>query len=132
MTRPYAPPLAVAERALRLVFIRDLMLDALIGVHPIEKEQRQKLCINLNLAVVEHPSSLNDDINNVVCYDQIAVNTRHLVEDGHVNLVETLAERIAEMILADRRVRRVRVRIEKPQAIPGAAGAGVEIERAAS
>ena len=52
-----------------------------------------------------------------------------LVQSGHVNLIETLAERIADHCLADRRVAGVRVRIEKPEAVPSCRSVGIEIER---
>jgi dihydroneopterin aldolase len=129
MTMSFVSPLARAERAWRHVFIRDFELDALIGIHPIEKEQAQRIRINLDLAVSEPVSDLHDDLANVVCYEQMANNIRAIVATGHINLVETLAERVAAMSLEDRRVRRVRVRIEKLNAISGASGAGVEIER---
>lgn len=122
-------PLALAERALRHVFIRDFELDAQIGVHPAEWGRTQPVRINLDLAVCETTLDLQDDLTNVVCYERVADNVRDMVASGHVRLVETLAERIAVLCFEDARVRRVRVRVEKRDAIPGASGAGVEIER---
>jgi dihydroneopterin aldolase len=122
-------PLALAERALRHVFIRDFELDAQIGVHPSELGRTQPIRINLDLAVCETAQDLQDELENVVCYERIATNIRGMVASGHVKLVETLAERIAALCLEDARVRRVRVRVEKRDAIPGASGVGVEIER---
>jgi dihydroneopterin aldolase len=124
-------PLAIAERRLRHVFIHDLELDACIGVLAEEKQGRQPVRISLDLAVCTPVDDLRDDLANVVCYQQMARRIRAIVEAGHLHLVETLAEKIAEMSLEDPRVRRVRVRVEKPNAIAGAASAGVEIERAA-
>lgn len=129
MARPLISSLAQAERAWRHVFIRDFTLEARIGVYPDERERTQPIRVNLDMAVCETAPDLRDDLTNVVCYERIADDIRAIVGSGHVNLVETLAERIAAASLGDARVRRVRVRVEKLDAIPGALGAGVEIER---
>jgi dihydroneopterin aldolase len=65
----------------------------------------------------------------VVDYEKLAKGIRQIVASGHVRLVETLAERIAEACLADRRVHLARVRVEKLDVFPDAVSAGVEIER---
>jgi dihydroneopterin aldolase len=70
-----------------------------------------------------------DDLSRVVDYGKVAAATRAIVAAGHVRLVETLAERIAEAAFADPRVRQVRVRVEKLAVMPDAAAVGVEIER---
>jgi dihydroneopterin aldolase len=85
--------------------------------------------INLDLAVREEDTPIGDDLRNVVCYDEIVGAIRRLVAAGHVNLVETLGERIAEMCLADARIRVARVRVEKLDVYPDAASVGIEIER---
>ena len=123
------PRIASAERSLRHVFIRDLVLAGSIGVHRHEKESLQRVRINLDLAVDESGQSINDDINNVICYEQLAESVGDIVGRGHVNLVETLAENIAAMCLEDLRVRSARVRVEKLDVLEGAESVGVEIER---
>jgi len=65
----------------------------------------------------------------VVCYAEIVAGVREIVAAGHINLVETLAERIAARCLSDGRVRSARVRIEKLDVFADAASVGVEIER---
>ncbi len=121
--------IADAGRSLRHVFIRDLLLSGSIGVHRHEKESRQRVRINLDLAVFEEVAELADSLRNVVCYETIANSVRALVASRHINLVETLAEQIATMCLEDSRVRSVRVRVEKLDVFPDAASVGVEIER---
>ena len=123
------PRIASAERSLRHVFIRDLVLAGSIGVHRHEKESLQRVRINLDLAVDESGQSIDDDINNVICYEQLAESVGDIVGRGHVNLVETLAENIAAMCLEDLRVRSARVRVEKLDVLEGAESGGVEIER---
>ncbi len=70
-----------------------------------------------------------DDIRNVVSYEIVVKKVEAIIAHGHVNLVETLAERIAEACLKDKRVMAARVRIEKPDIIKNARSVGVEIER---
>jgi 7,8-dihydroneopterin aldolase/epimerase/oxygenase len=123
--------IADAKRAIRHVFIRDLVLACSIGVHRHEETAAQRIRLNLDLAVHDEALALNDDLANVVCYESIADRVRALVLQGHIRLVETLAERIAELCLTDDRVRTVRVRVEKLDVFEDAASVGVEIERPA-
>ena len=121
--------IADAEALIQHVFIRDLTLTALIGVYSHEKENPQPIRINLDLAVKENETANEDRIAEVVSYEDIANGVRTLVGSGHVNLVETLAQRIADMCFGHDRVQAVRVRIEKLAVFEDATSAGVEIER---
>jgi dihydroneopterin aldolase len=129
--RPVIEPLRIADAAqgLRHVFVRDLVLDCAIGVHAHEKGRTQRVRINVDLGVSERDISLNDRLENVVCYENVVKRIRAIVADGHINLVETLAERIAGMCLQDPQCRSARVRIEKLDVFDDAASVGVEIER---
>lgn len=120
---------ADAARSVRHVFIRDLILDSYIGVYNHEKNNCQKIRVNVDLSVMENTHSLDDNIDNVVCYEKIAKAIETIVKSGHVHLVETLAENIAEMNLQDSRVSCVRVRVEKLEAIKNTTSVGIEIER---
>ena len=122
--------LADARNALRHVFVRDLMLDARIGVHQHEKQGPQRIRVNIDLAVWEKDvDGIGDQLANVVCYEEVVSAIRALVNEGHVNLVETLAEQIAALCLEDRRVRVARVRVEKLDVFADVTSVGVEIER---
>lgn len=123
--RPTPAPVARTRR--RRMFVRGLVLDCAIGVHPHELGARQKVRIDVDLHVADPDSPLGDRLSEVVSYDDVVAGIRSVVGAGHVNLVETLAERIADMCLTDRRIDRVRVRVEKLEVL--AAGVGVEIER---
>jgi dihydroneopterin aldolase len=121
---------ADARNALRHVFVRDLVLEAQIGVHQHEKLGPQRIRVNVDLAVWEKDvDGIADKLANVVCYEQVVSGIRALVAEGHVNLVETLAEQIASLCLEDARVRIARVRVEKLDVFPDATSVGVEIER---
>lgn len=126
---------ASAADGLRHVFLRDMELAARIGVHPHEQGGTQRVRINLDLAV-EDPGTTGaapavgaDELARVVDYQGMATIVRDIVAAGHVRLVETLAERIAEACLTDPRVHLARVRVEKLDVFADAASVGVEIER---
>ena len=121
--------IANAGKALRHVFIRDFIVECLIGVYEHEKRSPQRVRINLDLAVDEGEHPIIDDILNVVSYETMANGILAIADEGHVNLVETLAERIAGMCFDDQRVDSVRVRIEKLDILENAGSVGVEIER---
>ena len=122
-------PQPEATPGLRRVFIRDLVLPALIGIHRHEKDGRQRVRINLDMSVIEPDQPTQDRLADVVCYEDVVAAVRGIVAAGHINLVETLAERIAAHCLSDRRVKTVRVRVEKLDVFADAASVGVEIER---
>jgi dihydroneopterin aldolase len=132
VTQRNVQPLRIADaaRAIRHVFIRNLEVPAQIGIHGHEHGTAQPVRINVDLAV-EDLASLEDRLELVVDYEAITGKIRAIVAAGHINLAETLAERIASACFADSRVRTARVRVEKLHALPGAESAGVEIERQA-
>jgi dihydroneopterin aldolase len=120
--------IADAALAIRHVFIRNLELPAQIGVFHHEVGKMQPVRINVDMAV-EDLIDLGDDLTKVVDYGVIEARIRAILAEGHVNLVETLAERIASACFEDKRVRTARVRVEKLHALSAAESAGVEIER---
>ncbi|MBL4691794.1 MAG: dihydroneopterin aldolase [Magnetovibrio sp.] len=124
------PSIADARLGIRHVFVRDLDLDCLIGVYDHEKARPQRVRLNLNLAVFEGDvTAVADDIDNVVCYEEITTAVRKVCTQGHINLVETLAEEIALVCLLNVQVRSARVRVEKLEVFEDAFSVGVEIER---
>lgn len=109
------------------VYVRNLELLARIGVHGHEQGKPQPVRINVSLEVAGKVEG--DKLDTAVDYETVANSIRSIVASGHINLAETLAERIAASCLLDKRVTSCRVSVEKLQALPGAEAAGVEIER---
>ena len=122
-----APRIADAARSVRHVFVRDLVLGANIGVYNYERKAAQPVRVNIDLTVED--TAIDDQVKNVVDYARVIEGVRAIIGEGHINLVETLAERIAHWCLDDGRVLAARVRVEKLNVCPEAAGVGVEIER---
>jgi 7,8-dihydroneopterin aldolase/epimerase/oxygenase len=123
--------IADAKKRIRHVFVRDLELNANIGVYHREKGQLQPVRINVDLTVEEADGDIGDRLENVVDYGAVVDGIKAILAGGHLNLVETLAERVAAFCLEDTRVRVARVRIEKLKIIAEAQSVGVEIEREA-
>ena len=117
-----------SETIIQRVFLKDFEVICSIGVHKHEKKRPQKLLLNLEL-YVENISSFGDKLDCTVCYEEIANKIRLIASKGHMNLIETFAERIVSCCKEDIRVKRVKIRIEKPRVIKGALSAGVTISR---
>lgn len=126
-----APAFRIADAKVRMrhMFVRDLVLSCLIGVHKFEQRKPQRIRINVDVAIREEGKAQSDQLADVVDYGELTDRIRALVSNGHVNLVETLAERIADLCLAEPRIEVARVRVEKLDIFPDAVSAGVEIER---
>ena len=118
----------VAPRTRRM-FIRDLVVNMLIGVHRHERDGRQRVRINVDLMLLDDTGIDDDRLASVVSYETLVYGIRQICDSGHVNLVETLAERIAALCFDDRRVRTVSIRVEKLDVFADTASVGVEIER---
>src|ERR1700678_114441 len=113
MNKP-AASLHIADtvRALRHVFVRNLELPAHIGVYGHEQNKLQPVRINIDLSGKDS-ADIEDRLEKVVDYAVITEKVRAIVGKGHINLAETLAERIAAVCFEDARVLSARVRVEK-------------------
>ena len=128
-SRPdFSTDFSSATRGLRHVFVNRLAVEASIGIHPHEKQAPQTIWLTIDAGVLEE-NAMPEAIGDVVCYEDICKIATALATDGHIDLVETLAERIADRLMEDSRLVQVRVQIEKPQAIEEAASVGIAISR---
>ena len=111
------------------VFIRGLEVLTTIGVYEWEKGIRQKLCFDLEMGFDNRPAAATDDIKLALDYATLSRKICDHASSKVVELVETMAEQVAMLVLADERVQWVKVTLTKPGAVPNAAGVGVEILR---
>jgi len=109
------------------IFVRDFVLPVAIGVYPEEQGVLQKVRFTLEATVAQSVHASHDQIAEVPSYDDLVNAVRSVAAVGHINLVETMAERIAQHCLADKRIAGIMVRVEKLERGPGAVG--VEIVR---
>jgi 7,8-dihydroneopterin aldolase/epimerase/oxygenase len=112
------------------VFVRAIRVDAEIGIHDHEYGRTQPLMVDVEMTI---DAAGFEHIGDTVNYETIVAKARAVAAEGHLKLVERYAERLAFACLEDPRAKRVRVRVEKPEALaPDAEAAGVElvVERA--
>jgi dihydroneopterin aldolase len=112
------------------VKIRDLILEMSIGIHPHEKKQKQRVSINLEM-ILDYPSNGFSDAvyRKVACYETLINEIKDIISEGHIILVETFAEKIADITLSDKRVFSVSVNVEKLDVFDDCAGVGAIIEK---
>ena len=112
-----------------LIFLTDFTLQANVGVYKHEKEKTQPIKINV-IAKVRNPKRINDNnLQSVVCYNQISKKIKKIIKSGHTILLEKLAEKIFQECFKNKRIETMKIRLEKPEAIEDAGGAGIEVER---
>ncbi len=125
LPEPTAAPVPEGRVVMTKVFVTGLKIEAEIGVYRHEIGRAQPLVVDVELDV---PTAGAERLAETVNYETILTSARAIAAEGHIALVETFAERLARACLADPRVTRARVRVEKPLALaPDALGAGVEI-----
>lgn len=109
-----------------VLFVHNLVLPCAIGVHDDEQGQHQRVRFNIDIAI--RAGSCRDARKPVVDYDAVIAAVHDVMRGGHIGLVETLAERVADRCLAFEGAERVKTRVEKLDRVPGAS-LGVEIVR---
>jgi len=114
------------------IFIDDLLVRCIIGIHDWERKARQDVLINVELDVDTTLAGASDDFSDAVDYRDLAKRIIQMAEESGYQLVEALAEEVARLCLVDGRVEAARVRVEKPGAIRFARSVGVTIERVRS
>ncbi|QEY16668.1 dihydroneopterin aldolase [Cellvibrio sp. KY-GH-1] len=114
-----------------IVYIRDLRIDTIIGIYDWEREVRQTVSIDLEMASDICKAAATDDIQFALNYKAVSKRLIAYVEDRNALLVETLAEEIAQIIRTEFDVPWLRLRLSKPGAVRGARDVGLIIERGA-
>ena len=112
-----------------IIFLHDLRVDTIIGIWDWERRIRQTVVIDLDMAADIRRAAQTDKVDDTLNYKLVAKRVQQFVAESEFELVETLAERIAEIVTGEFNVSWVRVRLSKPGAIRGARDVGVLIER---
>jgi dihydroneopterin aldolase len=112
-----------------IIFLRDLRIDTVVGIWDWERRIRQTVSIDLEMAADIARAAATDSIEDTLNYKKVAKRLIAYVQDSEFQLVETMAERIAEIVLGEFDVPWVRVSVNKPGAIRGSRDVGVRIER---
>ena len=114
------------------VFIEGLEIDTLIGIYDWERRIRQTLVFDIEMAFDNRVPAATDDIALTLNYKSVSKRLVEYVSQSSFGLVETLAERCAQIILDEFAVSKVRLKLSKPGAVRGARAVGVMIERTRS
>lgn len=112
-----------------IVYVRGLEVKTVIGVYDWEREIKQPVSVDLDMATDIRTAAATDDHSHVVDYKVVCVRVTEFIENSGVQLLEAMAEEIARLILTEFPVPWVRVKVGKPAAITGARDVGVIIER---
>ena len=111
----------------RTVFIKDFIIEEIIGIHEHEKIKKQKIKFNIILDVNKNSIPDEKDIKSIVDYEKITNKLENLTKSKKYNFLESLAEDSFGEIFDDKRVNSVKIKIEKPEAIKNADSVGVEV-----
>ena len=112
-----------------IVFIEKLEVFTTIGVYDWEKSITQRLVIDLKLGHDNRPAAYTDDINKALNYAAVAQAVTEFAQGNIFELVETMAERIAALLIAEFNIPWLSLKLSKPGAVANAANVGVYIER---
>jgi dihydroneopterin aldolase len=104
------------------IFVHDYVLEVEIGVHHHEKGVTQRVRFSVDIDIALDPKTLDDDIDQTLDYDYVIDGIKAIISRGHINLVETLAEDVAQHCVSHPRAQRVEVTVEKLDKDPGAVG----------
>ena len=112
-----------------IIFLSDLKVETIIGIWDWERKIRQTVSIDLEMSADIRKAAASDDVEDTLNYKLVAKRLQQFIGDSSFQLVETLAEKIAGIVLDEFDVSWVKVRVNKPGAIRGARDVGVLIER---
>ena len=113
----------------RKVLIRDLILKISVGIHGFEKKKKQR--VKFNISINTDPDLIPNDNNldSIINYEDVIKNIKRITNKKHYPLLETLAEKIFLKLFENRRVKKVKLRIEKLDILKSTSSVGVEIEK---
>jgi len=111
------------------ILIRDLRVEALIGIHKRERHYAQTVSFDLDIGIPGEAVFASDRVADTIDYEQVALRIKALAASAHFRLVETLADRVAKLLMEDFGAPWVRVSAAKIGILPNAKFVGVSIER---
>ena len=111
----------------RIVFIKDFIIQEIIGFHQHEKRKKQKIKFNIVLDINQSSVPDEKDIKSIVDYEKITNKLENLTKSKKYNFLESLAEDSFKEMFEDKRINSVTIKIEKPEAIKNAKSVGVEV-----
>ncbi len=117
------------QQATDTAFVHELRVETIIGIWGWERKIRQTVSIDLEMGADIRRAAETDSIDDTLNYKSISKRVQQFVADSEFQLVETMAEKIAELVLQEFKVPWIQVRVSKPGAIRGAKNVGILIHR---
>ncbi len=116
----------------RKILIKDLILKISVGIHGFEKKKKQR--VKFNIDINTDPNLIPDDNNldSIINYEDVIKNIEKITNKKHYPLLETLAEKIFLKLFENRKVKKVKLRIEKLDILKNTSSVGIEIEKSKS
>ena len=111
------------------VQINELVLMVSIGIHEHEKVKKQRVSISLSIQALDNLDKVDENINNVVSYEQIIKKLKNIISKGHIELLETLGEKIMDMCFEESRIMSVWMKLEKLDVFSETKSVGIELVR---
>ena len=112
-----------------IVFIHGLEIETIIGVYARERNIKQTVLIDLEMTLASQPVAGSDDLRSTVDYDAVSIKVTSEVKKTEYQLIETLAEKIAELVLSKFAVKSLKLKLSKPGAVKNAKNVGTVIHR---
>ena len=112
-----------------IVYIRELEIETIIGIYDWEREQKQVVSLDLEMGTDIGAAAGSEDIENTLNYKAVAKRLIEFIEGSEFFLVETMAERIEEIVLEEFSAPWLKLRVGKPGAVTGSKDVGIIIER---
>ncbi len=116
-------------KQLDTIYINDLTVKCIIGVFANERKKKQPIIITIALSIDTRKAAKTDDLKDTVNYHDLYLEVADVVSQSKYNLLEKLAQTIADICLANKKVKQVVVRLEKPNAVKLGRSSGIEIIR---
>ncbi len=111
------------------IFIENLLLNMSIGIYDFEKNEKQKVIVDIHLDVTPESQNSPKDIKDVVSYEEVVTKVQKLSQTKHYDLVETFAEEINDVCFSHKAVKQAKIKIGKPDIIEDTKSVGVQIIR---
>ena len=115
----------------RRVFVKDLILKMFVGIHSFEKKKKQPVRFNVDLTL-EKNLMFNSDLDNIVNYETVIKNITSIAKKKHYLLLENLADEIFLKLFREKKIRKIKLKLEKTDIIKNTSSVGIEIEKSRS
>ena len=113
----------------RKVFIKDLILNILVGIHSFEKKKKQRVKFNIEILTNPYVSPNRKDLSSILNYEEVVMKIEQLTDSDHHELLEDLAENIFNIIFKNKLVKKINLKLEKLDILKKTKSVGIEVSK---